>query len=141
MKTGKSKLEIQSPNHSISQSLNLSITQWPDSPFPRFPPFPVCPLTLSPFPFFPFSPFTRAPPFPLFPHFPFPVLRQMQIDAGFCSLLSKDTATSLGGNVRATNKPSEWLGVVANAFLCTCDISMGSTRSVPLIEGDLGGEE
>ena len=34
-----------------------------------------------------------------------PVLRQMQIDAGFCSLLSKETATSLGGNVRATNKP------------------------------------
>lgn len=33
------------------------------------------------------------------------VLRQMQIDAGFCSLLSKETATSLGGNVRATNKP------------------------------------
>src|SRR6516225_3585443 len=65
------------------------------------------------------------------------VLRQMQIDAGSCSLLSKETATSLGGNVRATNKPSEWLGVVANAFLCTCDISMGSTRSVPLIEGDL----
>jgi len=34
-----------------------------------------------------------------------PVLRQMQIDAGCCSLLSKETATSLGGNVRATNKP------------------------------------